>query len=192
MFLVGGGGGGIKGTQGCYEGPTGAGGYTTTKRSISVEVNKDYSIIIGGGGAASNAHLDTWGGSTWAGTGGTSSAFGFSVSGGGGGYISNSNDQGGGGSGGSGGCAGLGTPGSDGGSGYGDHYYNQVHGAGQGSTTREFAESGATLYSTGGSYGDFTVHGGDNTGNGGSGGMSHNNRYGGNGGSGIVVIRNAR
>ena len=108
-----------------------------------------------------------------------------------------------------------GRGGSDGGHGYTGHWgdtnvqYTNCSGGtllfvglGQGSTTREFGESGATLYSGGGAGKPGTCRG--NTGNSGSGGAGGGGRaytagtantgggggYGASGGSGIIVIRN--
>ena len=109
-----------------------------------------------------------------------------------------------------------GRGGSDGGNGYTGHWGqdNSIQksycsggtllfvGLGQGSTTREFGESGATLYSGGGAGKPGTCRG--NTGSSGSGGAGGGGRaytagtantgggggYGASGGSGIIVIRN--
>lgn len=196
IFCVGGGGGGS--TVGYHEGfgGGGGGGYTKTYPKASVYTGIGYSIIIGGGGAGANLGQSA--------AGGTSSAFGYSADGGGGGAHA-------GGNGGSGGARGHfiedgaqgGTDGSDGGGDYHDFY---TPGKGQGSTTREFGEADATLYSGGGSgldyngswpapidetaggndgsYGSSRKNGVTNRGGGGS--------NGGSGGSGIIVIRNAR
>ena len=196
VFCVGGGGGGS--TVGYHSGygGGGAGGYTKTTKKVSISAGVEYEIIVGSGGAGATEGQSASGGKT--------SAFGCSANGGTGGAHA-------GGNGGSGGARGHfieagaqgGTDGSDGGGDYHDFY---TPGKGQGSTTREFGEAGATLYSGGGSgldyngswpapidetaggndgsYGHSRANGVTNRGGGGS--------NGGSGGSGIVVIRNAR
>lgn len=186
VFLVGGGGGGLQGWSGVWEGPAGAGGKTTTGRGIELISNQSYDIQIGAGGSAA---ARTW--NAIGGTGGTSSAFNYYADGGGGAFGAD-HSSGHGGDGGSGGSAVIGTGGSDGNDGSGSLTYSWRHGYGQGSTTREFGESNNQLYSTGGSFSSSVVHGAANTGNGGSGGQSQNEVQGGNGGSGIIIIRNAR
>ena len=122
------------------------------------------------------------------GAGGTSSGFNVSASGG------KSGDATSGGNGGSGG-------GSWGNAGASDGANATSGGKGQGTTTREFAESGATLYAGGGGGGSEAGGAGGggaggnngqsgtaNTGGGGGGGKDSK----GSGGSGIVIIRNAR
>ena len=195
VFLVGGGAGGAG------SGAGGGGGYTKTIKKVSVTLNNGYAITIGAGGNADE-------------NGGSSSAFGYSVSGGKTGYY----DGGNGGSGGGSGfrkqeLASAGAGGSDGSNG-GAGQYNG--GVGQGTTTREFGEAGEKLYAGGGggggnNYGPASVcysggpggaggggaggrmgdegsAGEANTG-GGGGGTSGNHFV---GGSGIVIIRNAR
>lgn len=190
VFCVGGGGNGKR--------SGGGGGYTTTQKNIAVTKGYSYSIVVGGAT-------------------GESSGFGVSAKGGSSGSSGNNGAAGGnGGSGGGNGCGNLSSGhsgGSDGSDGYGDTY--SAGGTGQGTTTREFGESDATLYAgggggaTGGSGGD--GGGGDataggtagsgvaNTGGGGGGAYISTNSYGGvvygtpgSGGSGIVIIRNAR
>ena len=151
VFLVGGGAGGAG------SGAGGGGGYTKTIKKVSVTLNNGYAITIGAGGNADE-------------NGGSSSAFGYSVSGGKTGYY----DGGAGGSGGGSGfrkqeLASAGAGGSDGSNG-GAGQYNG--GVGQGTTTREFGEAGEKLYAGGG------------------GGGTSGNHFA--GGSGIVIIRNAR
>ena len=194
LFLVGGGG------SGRYSG--GGGGYTQTIRKVPITLNNGYVITIGSGGNADE-------------NGGSSSAFGYSVSGGKTGYY----DGGAGGSGGGSGfrkqeLAPAETGGSDGSNG-GAGQYNG--GVGQGRTTREFGEATGKLYAggagggggnnygpasvcysggpggaggggAGGRMGDEGSAGEANTG-GGGGGTSGNHFA---GGSGIVIIRNAR
>jgi hypothetical protein len=78
---------------------------------------------------------------------------------------------------------------------YSKSYYTTYGGKGQGTTTRYFGESSGTLYSTGGNGG---IYGGSyrenataNTGNGAKGSNSYDSvvTIGGNGGSGIAIIR---
>ncbi len=201
IFLVGGGGGG-----GSYNGSGGGGGYTRTVKHITM-ADPSYYITIGQGGSG--------GTSKHAGGDGEATTFDtFNAAGGKGGKSGSS-----GGAGGSGGgsCAntqnGTGVAaagGSDGANGGASTY---TGGAGQGTTTREFAESSGVLYAGGGggsSEANGTPgEGGDggggkggkgyangesataNTGGGGGGAME-DGYTGGKGASGIVVIRNAR
>lgn len=198
VFLVGGGGGG----SGCG----GGGGYTKTEGG-SIALNTDYSIVVGAGGKGTSI-------GTAGGTGGTSSALGKSVNGGGGGTGGATGVKGGDGGSGGGGYGGNvagGAGGSNGGNGVSSA---NTGGTGQGSTTREFGSSSGTLYSGGGGGsgkpggaggsggGGKGTHkdnhatesggnGGTNTG-GGGGGYSYYTTKPGDGGSGIVVIRNKR
>ncbi len=191
VFLVGGGGGGAYNANVGITG--GGGGYTTTARAIHVSVGQSYDIQIGAGGNSGSSPSD--GGATSAlgktalggkwGRGSTGGAGGS----GGGGYVHSTTTGSGAGAGGS--------DGSNGGSGSG------AGGTGQGTTTREFGESTGKLYAGGGASnvtGSITPIGGAggggnpdasgeaNTG-GGCGGTSNSALH---GGSGIVIIRNAR
>ena len=177
VFLVGGGGNGetIRGARG------GGGGYTKTVKGVSIAIATPYTVTIGA-------------------SSGTSSAFGASANG-----ASNAD----GGSGGGGGGSSGGTSG-DGGSNGGNGTAGNVSqgGTGQGTTTREFGESTGKLYSGGGggsaamagaagdstagagaAYGGAAKNGAANTGGGGGAAYSGTT---GRGGSGIVIIRNAR
>lgn len=177
VFLVGGGGNGetIRGARG------GGGGYTKTVKGVSIAIATPYTITIGA-------------------SSGTTSAFGASANG-----ASGAN----GGSGGGGGGSSSGTPGN-GGSNGGNGTAGNVSqgGTGQGRTTREFGESTGKLYSGGGggsaagagaagdstagagaAYGGAAKNGVANTG--GGGGAAYGGTAG-HGGSGIVIIRNAR
>ena len=200
VFLVGGGasGGGRGG---------GGGGYTKTQKSVSVKVGMEYPIRVGAGGLApttSNRVPPNAGGAT--------SAFGLTANGG---DTSTNGDypSSGGSGGGSGKVGGAGySGGSDGSSGGGND-----GGSGQGTTTREFGESTGKLYAGGGGGGAVTTNetssggaggGGDgggvgadprpkngdaNTGGGGGGlGNLYSSATYASGGSGIVIIRNAR
>lgn len=195
IFLVGGGGGSAASPYGRNVG--GAGGYTTTAFSISLSKGIEYAINVGAGGVAANN-----GGSTTAfgktANGGTAGARGGQPNGGsGGGRGTNVN----------GGKAGNG--GTDGGNGGSSDEGNG--GNGQATTTREFGETAGKLYAGGGggastqngiggvggdggggtgtSGSKLGTNGATNTG-GGAGGGYNNTPL--NGGSGIVVIRNAR
>ena len=192
----GGGGGGLFGDE-HTPGSGGAGGYVVNKFGIGVSGNTEYQIIVGDGGSAATHYSDRYGKA-----GGTTSAFGVTATGGGGGHpLWNTELTCIGGSGG-GGLNGNG--GTNGGNGSGNKA-----GSGQGTTTREFGTG--TLYSGGGGGGN-TGYGGEggggnaagitgtatpgtiNTGGGGGGARAEEGRLkeGANGGSGIVVIRNAR
>lgn len=200
VFLVGGGasGGGRGG---------GGGGYTRTQKSVSVNVGIQYQIIVGAGGLA-----PTTSDRVPPNAGGATSAFGLTANGG---DTSTNGDypSSGGSGGGSGNVGGAGySGGSDGSSGGGDD-----GGSGQGTTTREFGESTGKLYAGGGGGGAVTTNetssggaggggdgggagadprpknGGANTGGGGGGiGNLYSSATYASGGSGIVIIRNAR
>ena len=197
VFLVGGGGGGGNsstqwheyGKDGIthgYGGGGGGGGYTATSINVSIVVGTNYVITIGAGGAVSTA-------------GGMTSAFSGTANGGGAGGNANGSTVGspgkGGSNGGNGGSVGAGSTISAGSDGI----------PGQGTTTREFAEEGATLYAGGGGGGTgYNGFGGTptiNSGGAGGGGKSNEagtiNTGGGGGGgkaggSGIAIIRNTR
>lgn len=194
VFCVGG-GGGSSNSAGTNSGTGGGGGgYTNTSKNVSVSANTIYAIAVGAGGAA-------------AASGGGTSAFGLTANGG---HNGSGRRGGAGGSGGGGGGYGGGghSGGSDGakGNGGGDN----PGGAGQGTTTREFGIPTGTLYAGGGGGGgggdnDGNVFGGGSGGAGGGGGANYggaSNTGGGGGGkhysggtaggSGIVIIRNAR
>lgn len=207
VFCVGGGG--------CGYLSGGAGGRTTTSRGVGVSAGTNYTITVGAGGISTYDYASGSNPSSNGASGGTTSAFGVSANGGGGG------SDGYGGSGGSGGGAWVnsddhsavpgngGSDGSDGGHASHSGHYHQP-GAGQGYTTREFGESGGTLYAGGGGGGNYDGdygygYGGaggggngfpggsagvTNTGGGGGGGWGKGHGY--DGGSGIVVIRDRR
>lgn len=217
IFLVGGGGGG--GHSGETGGGGGGGGYTLTKKAVNIIDGNSYTITIGAGGGVKQA-------------GGTTSAFGFSASGGAGGAKNGGAGGSGGGGGGypPGGTGGLGAGGAggsnggNGGTGGGGSLAGRG-GSGQGTTTREFGESNGDLYSGGGGGGagrnayagevNPCCGGSGGSGGGGRGGYNSTDSYingvagtantgggggggrgycynGAVGGSGIVVIRNAR
>lgn len=195
VFLVGGGGGGGQGWN--SSGAGGGGGYTKTVKAVTVAAGTAYTITVGAGGTVTSTAKSNDGGIT--------SAFGSSASGGqGGGGINQSNIDWVGGNGGSGGAN---YPHNYGGT---DGSNANPGGTGQGTTTREFGISGGKLYSGGGSsgtniYGDGTTIGAVDVTAGAAGVSPPSNRGGGGGGSnhagynnataggsGIVIIRNAR
>ena len=212
VFAVGGGGGGADASSMSVSGNAGGGGgYTKTEKSISLTNNITYAVSIGSGGLGNNYYQSR---ST---TGGISSAFNVNANGGNS-KIPN-NNAGYGVSGGSGSGAYGAVGGSDGSNG-GNRGTMYLGGTGQGTTTREFGESTGDLYAGGGGgcsekagqaisggaggggsgfYYKETLASRDgeaNTGGGGGGGYTpgsaNASRYGGNGGSGIVIIRNHR
>ena len=143
----------------------GGGGYTKTEKSVAIAKNAKYTIEIGVSGESIN--------------GGNTSAFGVTAEGGKKGGSSFGN----GGNGGSGGGGFKAAGGIDGANGGTSGPYRG--GTGQGTTTREFGESTGDLYASGGSgVASGATAGADNTGDGGGTEKA--------GGSGIVVIRNAR
>lgn len=177
VFLVGGGGRGAELSSAGYYGNVkcgGGGGYTRTQKSVTAAKNTNYSITIGGSASASKAFGYTANGGSNATTGHVKWPDGsdhWSATGGDGG------------SGGGGGNQRGGSDGTDGSS-YSSASMNAYGGTGQHTTTREFGESGGTLYASGGGSNTGGA-GAANTGNGGYG-------SGNSGGSGIVVIRNHR
>ena len=199
LFAVGGGGGGGAGLAG-----GGCGGYTKTVKNQTVKGT--YQATVGAGGAA------VWDGD---GASGGQSSFGTLIYANGGGGGNTHNYQGGnycqGGSGGGAGWDGGGSGGSDGGNGGNGCMYNNNSGEwqccsggrGQGITTRAFGESTGELFAAGGG-GSPGGSGGNPGGGGGWGGAATPNTgsgggatqafggIGGNGGSGIILIRNAR
>ena len=204
-FLVGGGGGGGIGNTTVYGGGGGGGGYTTTIKGINLSINTPYSIIVGLGGTSQS-------------NGGQTFAFDVTVNGGSAGSTYSGGSGGSGGGSGayyrSSGSLNSSKGGTDGANGA----YGISSGVGQGTTTREFGEEEGTLYSAGGggseaAYFNFgNSAAGDSSGgsgggctgedapaNFGGGGGGADRRHdgcglllGGYGGSGIVIIRNAR
>lgn len=204
VFLVGGGGNGgsYSEANGYSSASGGGGGYTKTQKAFSVTTASTYSITIGGSGGNTSA----FGYTANAGKNGADkSAGGNGGSGGGGSSIWNGNGMNG---------------GSDGSNGSTASYGNTTYsgGAGQRSTTREFGESTGTLYAGGGGSGAGGGAPGASAGAGGSGGGGRGSYYSngnisatsgstntggggggggrwgarGSGGSGIVIIRNKR
>lgn len=197
VFCVGAGGGGSKYDATWGGGAGGGGGYTITSIGVPVSIGTNYTITIGAGGS----------GATRAGNaGGATSAFNISASGGKGALVY------GGGAGGSGGGSAGDTASSVAGGTNGGNGGGTGGGQGQGTTTREFGNSSATLYAGGGAgahawwddiVGVGGAGGGGNTGKsgtvntgGGGGGCGSwpnggvSNWAVGTGGSGVVVIRN--
>lgn len=215
LFLVGGGGGGGKSdgntgsaTDGsyydlCTGGGGGGGGYTATHKSLTVETGVSYSISIGSGGSASSK-------------GGTSSAFGRSASGG---NAGSDGANGSGATGGAGGNAGgLGAYGAGGGGtgsggatatcefgvsgatpyagggggGGGTNNYNSYAGTGGAGGTGGGGKGGPGGRTTGAASAGETNTGGGGGGAGGSSLLDYGKGPGASGGSGIIIIRNAR
>ena len=183
VFAVGGGGNGADGGGG------GGGGYTKTVNAKTITAKTKYSITIG---AATQA----------------SSGFGVTANGGGNGSANRDGATPGGSGGSGGGSSGAdgGTDGSNGGNAMIGTAIYSYGGTGQGTTTREFGEETGDLYAGGGGGANGSggaggggaggaafgagVNGTVNTG-GGGGGNGGQGKIG-IGGSGIVVIRNAR
>ena len=203
LFAVGGGGG--SGTGG------GGGGYTTTVRAQMMTGGTDYTVTIGEGGAGNSNGTGSRGGTSSVAAGVTTLV---SAAGGYGGVSGTRRRSGGnGGSGGGGGSYGSdgtsghhprgGLGGSDGANGKNatdstQSSYNGYGGTGQGTTTRAFGESTGEIFAGGGNGGNYisdkpapeggtaqSMDGAPNTGAGAGGGTR-------TGGSGIVIIRNAR
>jgi len=173
VFMVGGGGGGgaQNNTSGDYPGG-GAGGYTTTTATIALYGN--VTVNVGAGGAAGVLGVSAAGvvgGTTSIVNSGTT----YSIGGGGGGAQSYKGGDGGSG-GGEGQSGGGGTDGSDGGGG-------GQRGIGQGTTTREFADAGRTLYSGGGGAGRWNTPTPGGAGGGGDGQSDNYNLGGGTAGT---------
>lgn len=201
IFAVGGGGNGGFYSSTNAGGGGGAGGYTTTTRNVKLEKDKTYVVTVG----AAN------------GTSSLTNEEGTAICEAAGGGNASSSNGGSGGSGGAGGAyygVGATTPGSDGSDAI-TSSSSASGGTGQGSTTREFGEADGDLYAGGGGGGrnssagasagadggggdgaSNTVAakaGGENTGGGGGGSSSYTvGITPGTGGSGIVIIRNAR
>ena len=205
VFLVGGGGAGGKsygafGSEGFFGsgGGGGAGGYTATYKGVSFGLNT-YEIVVGSGGTAQNIN------------GGTTSAFGFNAEGGKGGSSAAKANY----------SASGGIGGSNGGTGgnYANRGSNPGYNGspGQGTTTQEFGDNNNKFYAGGGAGGQGyngyvggspfvsgAIGGGGgsysmgatNSGGGGGGASSYyagpKSPSGAAGGSGIVIIRNAR
>ena len=213
-FLVGGGGGGGNATWTDLSqygsdiwwahGSGGGGGYTKTYRNVNIKSSDTYTITVGNGGAANT-------------DGSKSSLVGGNINNT---ADGGKNSGGAGGSGGGGGCSGNGygcTTGSggkfgnNGGNGTGSNGgSSRTGGSGQRTTTCEFEQSasgsntdltgcatGVTAYGAGGTAAGSKA-GTANTGNGGDGANSDGLNYlttsraGYAGGSGIIIIRNAR
>ena len=204
VFCVGGGGNGGTGIYySAVEGSTagagggGGGGYAVTK-SISVITGSSYNITVGGAGGNSvfgdNLVKAPCGNKGESGDHYSCGKGGNGGSGGGGGSPHVENPAGG--TDGSNGKSGNGEIGGGGGG------TGQDNTSGYAKTTREFGESGGTLYSSGGAGGGYGTDGSPrkasaNTGNGGGGGgkltsANGENSAGGSGSSGIVIIRNKR
>lgn len=165
IFMVGG------GASGTSRGG-GGGGYTKTQKKYEIKKGQRVQVQIGAGGASGNSSSGNNGGSSsfdtlsiGGGTTGSGNYAGNGGSGGGGSVFNLTSDAGNG-----------GTDGASGGGRYSVGSANQYHtyagGSGQGTTTREFGDAGAELYSGGGGglcrhKGGGSVHG--SAGSGGSG-----------------------
>ncbi len=195
-FLVGGGGGGGTGAGSSnFGGSGGGGGYVTHDGVFLLTKDTPYTIAIGAGGGSQAA-------------GGSTTAFGYSATGGAGGILAGAGGAGGSGGGSYGGSQ---TAGVNGGSDGSDGTYSSpnIGGIGQSRTTREFGSATGDLYAGGGGSGAFAtgaglggaggggnganraVSGNPGTANtgGGGGGAGALGAAGGSGGSGIVVIK---
>ena len=173
IFCVGGGGRGYYGSDSVGQGGAG-GGYTTTKKSISVSSGQTATIAIGAGG---NNDGDPTGGTTSCSINGVT----VTAKGGyGGGYYSGGyRGYAFGGDGGSAGASrptssGITCPGaSDGNNEDGPRNASGSHmgvnAYGQGSTTRAFGESSGTLYAGGGGAGCYKLNSAGGSGGGGRG-----------------------
>ena len=194
LFCVGGGSSGGRGKSETSDttynssGDGGGGGYTRTILGIIPAKNLEYPIVVGAGGTAKTTNNST------PVNGGNTSAFGFNTSGGLG-----VNGGSGGGSGSTWWYSGQYTSGgrsdgaTNGGNAKGKGQISKAGPNGETGNTREFGEASGTLYSKGGNGGGYQSTGDNgavNTGNGG--GSSYYNKAAGNGGSGIVIIRNKR
>lgn len=207
IFLVGGGGGGGGNNTNNSAGCGGGGGYTKTHRQIMPTENFECVVTIGAGGTAGGSAY----GDKTATDGGTSSikigdivysAFGGTRGSGAGSSVDGTSCGGSG-----GGITANGVGGSDGGNG---GNATATRGLGQGTTTREFEEPTGDLYAGGGgaghnaaggaggggtaaqtSTGNTATAGEDGLGGGGPGG-SYYGPGGKRGGSGIIILRNAR
>ena len=128
----------------------GGGGYTKTQKKYEIKKVQRIQVQVGAGGASGNSSSGNNGGTSSFDTlsvgGGTTSSghyAGNGGSGGGGSVFNKTSDAGNG-----------GTDGASGGGTYSVGSANQYHtyagGSGQGTTTREFGDAGAELYSGGG------------------------------------------
>ncbi|MEN6349341.1 MAG: glycine-rich domain-containing protein [Syntrophomonas sp.] len=170
IFLAGAGGGGCcNSNYACG----GGGGYTKTYLNVPVTPGTTYNITVGLGGTGTTLYGNDGGYSRF----GNDSTY---QANGGNGATTKGGDGGSGGAGYTGSQLAGGTNGADG----TDGVYCR-NGVGQHTTTREFGETSGTLYASGGNS-LYATNGAANTGNGGAGGQ---NRAGGDGGSGIVVLR---
>ena len=212
VFLVGGGAAG-KSTDGSSGKNGGSGGYTLTKKNVTVNLNEKYTIKIGTGGQSSTASGTESSGFGFKAAGGTHSAGGSG--GGAGGYYGGTYRCNSGGSGAKDGNSASTVDITEGGKGQ-----REVPGPnGETGSTREFGESSGKLYAGGGGGGGASKNksnaycsgsngaageggggtpsktqseadGKENTGGGGAG--EKNGYATGKGGSGIVIIRNSR
>ena len=210
IFAVGGGGnGGGSSGDAYYGGGGGGGGYTYTTRNVLLEKGKSYTVTVGAALGASSLV-------------GEDNIVLCEAAGGKSGSTRNGGNGGSGGGPGAYASWSTGYPGSDGADGTANTSGSttsdtMIGGTGQGKTTREFEEADGDLYSGGGGGGKSpsgsgssrpgaeggggdgasntarATAGGENTGGGGGGGAGFTGyTSGAAGGSGIVIIRNAR
>lgn len=206
VFMVGGGGaGGCGWYSSAYSAGGGGSGKSNTQKRISLTAGKQYPIVVGAGGSGMTGDYGS--------SGGQSSALGFSADGGTGGHVAGENAAGGtGGAAGGAGGAGNGRAGGAGCYEFNDTSLTQYAGGGGsgGGNGCIYGAGGAGGGGNGGSsYFYIRDHGGNGSGtagktNTGSGGGGAGAQQGGNsdgggveytggaGGSGIVIIRNAR
>jgi len=189
LYLHGGGGGGAGGGWNASGGSGGAGGYFASHYDVPVAAGTAYEIVIGAGGGGGVPGGSGVGDAGDGKAGGASSAFGYTVNGGGGGEHMGAGGVGGSGNGGYRG-SGVGGFRGDGGSNttYAfDSASGLIYGGGGGGGAPENGGSGAG----GDPYGpDGEDHAAANTGAGGGGGDYEGN--GGAGGSGIVILRSTQ
>lgn len=200
VFLCGGGGAGDSGSydqwNGTYGGGGGEGGCTLTTNNIAL-AESSYSITIGAGGTAGDSNESARNGKA-------TTAFGYSAAGGNRAVArSGGSGAGNGGDGGTGLNGGQSGSGSAGTAAFGGSYkYGGGGGAGAGATAGWVwgsrgagGASGGANGGPGSSTGTAGSSAGANTGGGGGGGGGHGGggtQPGGNGGSGIIIIRNHR
>lgn len=194
LYLHGGGGGGGASGWNSSGGSGGGGGWFATHTGVPVEAGKAYSIVVGGGGRSS-IYEDGGNGQGNGFNGGPSSAFGYSVDGGKGGYKMGDGGAGGSGNGGMRG-EGKGNYGSPGGSNktyaFNDPDCGLIYGGGGGGGAPEFGGIGAGGKPYGGQDNQPAAA---NTGAGGAGANfedSELGRSGSAGGSGIVILRSTQ
>lgn len=194
VYLHGGGGGGGASGWNASGGSGGGGGWFATHTGVPVEAGKAYSIVVGGGGRSS-IYEDGGNGLGSGFNGGPSSAFGYSVDGGKGGYKMGDGGAGGSGNGGMRGSS-TGDYGGPGGSNttyaFNDPDCGLIYGGGGGGGAPRYGGYGAGGKPYGGQDNQPAAA---NTGAGGAGANyedSELGRSGSYGGSGIVILRSTQ